>query len=69
MLQEEHFQDKRLSPFSFGLSFNYLGFNCALGADLLKPYLQTLAQNTSSMFQRILMQDAKRIGEYDETPK
>jgi 5-methyltetrahydrofolate--homocysteine methyltransferase len=24
-----------------------VGFNCALGADLLKPYLQTLSQNTS----------------------
>jgi hypothetical protein len=49
MLQEEHFQDKRLRPFSFGLSYSLLsvGFNCALGADLLKPYLQTLAQNTS----------------------
>jgi 5-methyltetrahydrofolate--homocysteine methyltransferase len=49
MLQEEHFQDKRLRPFSFGLSYSIIERRLQLCtcADLLKPYLQTLAQNTS----------------------
>jgi 5-methyltetrahydrofolate--homocysteine methyltransferase len=49
MLQEEHFQGKRCRTF-FQVSHIPLlsvGFNCALGPDLLKPYLQTLSQNTS----------------------
>jgi 5-methyltetrahydrofolate--homocysteine methyltransferase len=46
-----------------------VGFNCALGADLLKPYLQTLAQNTSfnvSAHPNAGLPNA--FGEYDETP-
>lgn len=47
-----------------------VGFNCALGADLLKPYLQTLAQNTSfnvSAHPNAGLPNA--FGEYDETPE
>jgi 5-methyltetrahydrofolate--homocysteine methyltransferase len=46
-----------------------VGFNCALGADLLKPYLQTLSQNTSfnvSAHPNAGLPNA--FGEYDETP-
>jgi 5-methyltetrahydrofolate--homocysteine methyltransferase len=47
-----------------------IGFNCALGADLLKPYLQTLAHNTSfniSAHPNAGLPNA--FGEYDETPE
>ncbi len=47
-----------------------VGFNCALGADLMKPYLQTLAQNTSfnvSAHPNAGLPNA--FGEYDETPE
>ena len=47
-----------------------VGFNCALGADLLKPYLQTLAHNTSfnvSAHPNAGLPNA--FGEYDETPE
>ena len=47
-----------------------VGFNCALGADLLKPYLQTLANNTSfnvSAHPNAGLPNA--FGEYDETPE
>ncbi len=47
-----------------------LGFNCALGADLLKPYLQTLSQNTPfnvSAHPNAGLPNA--FGEYDETPE
>lgn len=46
-----------------------VGFNCALGADLLKPYLQTLSQNTAfnvSAHPNAGLPNA--FGEYDETP-
>jgi 5-methyltetrahydrofolate--homocysteine methyltransferase len=49
MLQEEHFLET-VEAFLVSVSHIPLlsvGFNCALGADLLKPYLQTLSQNTS----------------------
>lgn len=47
-----------------------VGFNCALGADLLKPYLQTLASHTSfnvSAHPNAGLPNA--FGEYDETPE
>ncbi|MFC4815859.1 MULTISPECIES: homocysteine S-methyltransferase family protein [unclassified Flavobacterium] len=47
-----------------------VGFNCALGADLLKPYLKTLAHNTSfnvSAHPNAGLPNA--FGEYDETPE
>jgi 5-methyltetrahydrofolate--homocysteine methyltransferase len=47
-----------------------VGFNCALGADLLKPYLKTLSQNTSfniSAHPNAGLPNA--FGEYDETPQ
>ena len=47
-----------------------VGFNCALGADLLKPYLKTLSQNTSfnvSAHPNAGLPNA--FGEYDETPE
>jgi 5-methyltetrahydrofolate--homocysteine methyltransferase len=47
-----------------------IGFNCALGADLLKPYLKALAMNTSlniSAHPNAGLPNA--FGEYDETPK
>ncbi|TGD57398.1 homocysteine S-methyltransferase family protein [Flavobacterium humi] len=47
-----------------------VGFNCALGADLLKPYLKVLSQNTSfniSAHPNAGLPNA--FGEYDETPK
>lgn len=47
-----------------------VGFNCALGADLLKPYLQALSQNTSfnvSAHPNAGLPNA--FGEYDETPE
>jgi 5-methyltetrahydrofolate--homocysteine methyltransferase len=47
-----------------------VGFNCALGADLLKPYLQNLAHNTSfnvSAHPNAGLPNA--FGEYDETPE
>jgi 5-methyltetrahydrofolate--homocysteine methyltransferase len=47
-----------------------VGFNCALGADLMKPYLQTLAHNTSfnvSAHPNAGLPNA--FGEYDETPE
>jgi 5-methyltetrahydrofolate--homocysteine methyltransferase len=47
-----------------------VGFNCALGADLLKPYLKNLAQNTSlniSAHPNAGLPNA--FGEYDQTPK
>lgn len=47
-----------------------VGFNCALGADLLKPYLQTLSQHTSfnvSAHPNAGLPNA--FGEYDETPE
>ncbi len=47
-----------------------VGFNCALGADLLKPYLKTLAQNTAfnvSAHPNAGLPNA--FGEYDETPE
>jgi 5-methyltetrahydrofolate--homocysteine methyltransferase len=45
-----------------------VGFNCALGADLLKPYLQTLAQNTSSVSVSANAGLPNAL-EYDETPE
>jgi 5-methyltetrahydrofolate--homocysteine methyltransferase len=47
-----------------------VGFNCALGADLLKPYLKNLAQNTSmniSAHPNAGLPNA--FGEYDQTPQ
>lgn len=47
-----------------------VGFNCALGADLLKPYLKTLSHNTSfniSAHPNAGLPNA--FGEYDETPE
>ena len=47
-----------------------VGFNCALGADLLKPYLKALSQNTSfnvSAHPNAGLPNA--FGEYDETPQ
>lgn len=46
-----------------------VGFNCALGADLLKPYLKVLSTNTSfniSAHPNAGLPNA--FGEYDETP-
>ncbi|MNF25885.1 Methionine synthase [compost metagenome] len=45
-----------------------VGFNCALGADLLKPYLKTLAQNTAlnvSAHPNAGLPNA--FGQYDQT--
>jgi 5-methyltetrahydrofolate--homocysteine methyltransferase len=50
MLQEETLSGQTVEAFLVSVSHIPLlsvGFNCALGADLLKPYLQTLSQNTS----------------------
>ncbi|OXG09568.1 5-methyltetrahydrofolate--homocysteine methyltransferase [Flavobacterium araucananum] len=47
-----------------------VGFNCALGADLLKPYLKTLSQHTSfnvSAHPNAGLPNA--FGQYDETPE
>jgi 5-methyltetrahydrofolate--homocysteine methyltransferase len=47
-----------------------VGFNCALGADLLKPYLKTLSANTSfnvSAHPNAGLPNA--FGEYDESPQ
>jgi len=47
-----------------------VGFNCALGADQLKPYLKRLAQNTSlniSAHPNAGLPNA--FGQYDQTPK
>jgi 5-methyltetrahydrofolate--homocysteine methyltransferase len=47
-----------------------IGFNCALGADQLKPYLKTLSQNTSlniSAHPNAGLPNA--FGQYDQTPK
>ena len=47
-----------------------VGFNCALGADQLKPYLKNLAMNTSmniSAHPNAGLPNA--FGEYDQTPK
>jgi len=47
-----------------------IGFNCALGADLLKPYLQRLSSNTSlniSAHPNAGLPNA--FGQYDQTPK
>ena len=47
-----------------------VGFNCALGADQLKPYLKTLAQNTSlniSAHPNAGLPNA--FGQYDQTPE
>ena len=47
-----------------------VGFNCALGADLMKPYLKTVAQNTD--FFTSAHPNAglpNEFGEYDETPE
>lgn len=47
-----------------------VGFNCALGADQLKPYLKTLGQNTSlniSAHPNAGLPNA--FGEYDQTPE
>ena len=47
-----------------------VGFNCALGADLLKPYLKTLSTNTSfnvSAHPNAGLPNA--FGEYDESPQ
>ncbi|MFT5802824.1 MAG: 5-methyltetrahydrofolate--homocysteine methyltransferase [Nonlabens sp.] len=47
-----------------------VGFNCALGADQLKPYLKELAHNTSfniSAHPNAGLPNA--FGEYDETPE
>ncbi len=47
-----------------------VGFNCALGADLLKPYLKNLVQNTSmniSAHPNAGLPNA--FGEYDQTPQ
>jgi 5-methyltetrahydrofolate--homocysteine methyltransferase len=46
-----------------------VGFNCALGADLLKPYYRLCHQNTSfnvSAHPNAGLPNA--FGEYDETP-
>jgi methionine synthase I (cobalamin-dependent) len=61
MLQEEHFGQTVEAFFSFGLSYLLLsvGFNCAL-VDLLKKYLQTLAQIAFNVSAHP-MQIAKRI--------
>jgi len=47
-----------------------VGFNCALGADLLKPYLQRLSRNTSlniSAHPNAGLPNA--FGQYDQTPE
>lgn len=47
-----------------------VGFNCALGADQLKPYLKRLSQNTSlniSAHPNAGLPNA--FGQYDQTPK
>lgn len=47
-----------------------VGFNCALGADQLKPYLKTLGQNTNlniSAHPNAGLPNA--FGEYDQTPE
>jgi len=47
-----------------------VGFNCALGAHQLKPYLKQLSQNTSfniSAHPNAGLPNA--FGQYDETPK
>ena len=47
-----------------------IGFNCALGADMLKPYLKTLAKNTLlniSAHPNAGLPNA--FGEYDQTPQ
>jgi len=47
-----------------------VGFNCALGADQLKPYLQRLAYNTQlniSAHPNAGLPNA--FGEYDQTPQ
>ena len=47
-----------------------VGFNCALGADQLKPYLKRLAQNTSlniSVHPNAGLPNA--FGQYDQTPE
>jgi methionine synthase I (cobalamin-dependent) len=57
MRQEEHFQVK---PEAFLISISHIpllsvGFNCALGADQLKPYLKELAHTPHLIF--LHMQD------------
>ena len=60
---------------SFLISISHMpllsvGFNCALGADLLKPYLKTLSTNTSfniSAHPNAGLPNA--FGEYDESPQ
>ncbi|PKH67125.1 5-methyltetrahydrofolate--homocysteine methyltransferase [Flavobacterium sp. ALD4] len=52
------------------ISLLSVGFNCALGADQLKPYLKELAHNTSfniSAHPNAGLPNA--FGEYDETPE
>lgn len=47
-----------------------VGFNCALGADQLKPYLKTLANNTDfyvSAYPNAGLPNA--FGQYDQTPE
>jgi 5-methyltetrahydrofolate--homocysteine methyltransferase len=47
-----------------------VGFNCALGADLMKPYLKTVAHNTN--FFTSAHPNAglpNEFGEYDQSPE
>lgn len=47
-----------------------IGFNCALGADQLQPYLKRLAQNTNSMISAHPNAGLPNaFGEYDQTPE
>jgi 5-methyltetrahydrofolate--homocysteine methyltransferase len=46
-----------------------VGFNCALGADQLKPYLKELAHNTSFNISAHPNAGLPTFGEYDETPE
>jgi len=47
-----------------------VGFNCALGADMMKPYLEVISKNTE--FNVSAHPNAglpNEFGEYDETPE
>jgi 5-methyltetrahydrofolate--homocysteine methyltransferase len=46
-----------------------VGFNCALGADQLKPYLKELAHNTSFNISAHPNAGLPNAFEYDETPE
>jgi 5-methyltetrahydrofolate--homocysteine methyltransferase len=47
-----------------------VGFNCALGADMMKPYLEVISKNTEfSVSAHPNAGLPNEFGEYDETPE